>query len=259
MILSKILEQTQKDLARRKNRVSPAELDEAISLQPPARDFAASLRSTAQPVIIAEVKKASPSKGLIRSDFDPVAIARRYEECGASAVSVLTEEHFFQGRLDYLMRIRQAVSIPLLRKDFIIDSYQVYEARAAGADAYLLIAAALETKLMRELIDLGKTLGMHALVEVHTEEELNRALRASASIVGVNNRNLKTFKTDITTTLQLRPLIPDSIVTVSESGISTPADIQRLRACGIDAFLIGESLMHEADPGLKLAEFLSSY
>jgi len=256
MILTRILEQTKITLAEHKRSVSLDRLIEQARDQEPARDFAAVLRRPDTVNIIAEAKKASPSKGIIRADFDPVNIARCYEENGAGAISILTEEHFFQGHLDYLKDIRRSVTIPLLRKDFIIDPYQVYEARAAGADAILLIAAVLESPELKTLLHLAQDLGMHALVEVHTEEELKKALNVQPSIIGINNRNLETFSTDIETTVHLRALIPKGIITVSESGIDTPDDIRRLRSCGIHAFLIGESLMREADPGLKLGQFL---
>lgn len=258
MILAKIIAQTHNALARRMRSVSCQQLIEQIASREPARDFARILSRPGAVNIIAEVKKASPSKGIIRADFDPVAIARSYADNGACAVSVLTEEHFFQGQLEYLARIRRMVEIPLLRKDFIIDPYQVYEARAAGADAFLLIAAVLDPVQLRSLLRLGESLGMHALVEIHTAEELANALNTESKIIGINNRNLDTFETNIETTLQLRPLIPDGIITVSESGITTPEHIRRLRSCGIDAFLIGESLMREPDPGLKLSQFLSA-
>lgn len=259
MILERIIAQTRKDLAGRMRAVSQDQLIANIEEgQAPARDFIGALMRPDAVNIIAEAKKASPSQGVIRPDFDPVAIARSYAENGAQAVSVLTEEHFFQGRLDYLTLIRRAVGIPLLRKDFIINSYQVYEARAAGADAFLLIAAVLDSAQLRTLIRLGTSLGMHVLVEVHTEEELVFALKAEPSIIGINNRNLNTFETTLETTLKLRPLVPDGIVTVSESGIATQDDIRRLRSCGIDAFLIGETLMRESDPGCKLTELTSA-
>ncbi len=258
MILHTIIEQTKKDLHDRITSVRRAELMAQIAAQQPARDFSLALRRPSGVTIIAEAKKASPSKGVIRADFDPVGIARSYAANGARAVSVLTEEHFFQGHLNYLAMIRRAVEIPLLRKDFIIDPFQVYEARAAGADAFLLIAAVLDTGHLRTLVRLGNNLGMHALVEVHTAEELKTALDADPHIIGINNRNLNTFETNIETSLHLRPLIPDSIITVSESGITTPDDIRRLRACGIDAFLIGETLMRATDPARKLTELLNA-
>ncbi len=258
MILSKIIAHTQRDLAVRMHTVSCQQLMQQIAVQPPCRDFAGELSRPGTVNIIAEAKKASPSKGVLCPDFDPVAIARCYADNGACALSVLTEKQFFQGDLQYLAQIRRAVDLPLLRKDFIIDPYQVYEARAAGADAFLLIASVLPEEELSSLIRLGSSLGMHALVEVHSQEELSVALHAKSRIIGINNRNLNTFCTNIETTVQLLPLIPDGIVTVSESGIATPDDIRRLRSCGIDAFLIGESLMRATDPGVKLSELLSA-
>jgi len=258
MILTRIIEQTKITLAARKQVISIDRLVEQARQQEPARDFAAALSRPDTMNIIAEAKKASPSKGIIRADFDPVDIARCYEDNGAAAISVLTEEHFFQGHLDFLSAIRQAVNLPLLRKDFIIDPYQVYEARTVGADAVLLIAAVLETLELQTLLQLVQDLGMQALVEVHTEDELIKVLKVNPSIVGINNRNLENFVTDIETTVRLHALVPGNVITVSESGIHTPDDIRRLRTCGVDAFLIGESFMREPDPGLKLSQFLSS-
>jgi indole-3-glycerol phosphate synthase len=258
MILSKIIEQTKIALAARKQVVSCEQLIDDLQKQEPARDFAQTISRPDRINIIAEAKKASPSKGIIRPDFDPVSIAQCYEQNGAGAVSVLTEEHFFQGHLDYLRLIRRSIGIPVLRKDFIIDDYQVYEARAAGADALLLIAAILDTSELSSLLHLTHDLGMQALVEVHTEDELKKALHVKPSIIGINNRNLSTFFTNINTTIELQTLIPEGIIIVTESGINTSDDIKRLRSCGIDAFLIGEALMREPDPGLKLRQLLCS-
>lgn len=258
MILSKILEQTKISLAARKQAVSREQLIDELQKQEPARDFGRVLSRPGSINIIAEAKKASPSKGIIRPDFDPVSIAQCYEQYGAGAVSVLTEEHFFQGHLDYLRLIRQSVTIPVLRKDFIIDHYQVYESRAAGADALLLIASVLNTSELSSLLHLTHELGMQALVEIHTSEELKKVLHVKPSIIGINNRNLDTFYTDIKTTIELRTMIPEGIIIVSESGINTSDDIKRLRSCGIDAFLIGETLMRESDPGVKLSQLLSA-
>ena len=258
MILDRIIEQKKITLAERKRSVTLDRLIEQARNQQPVRDFATALTRPGKVNIIAEAKKASPSKGVIRADFDPVNIARCYETNGAGAVSILTEEHFFQGHIDFLAAVRRSVTIPLLRKDFIIDPYQVYEARAAGADALLLIAAVLDSSDLQSLLQLVQDLGMHALVEVHTEDELEKALKVNPSIIGINNRNLDNFVTDIETTLRLQALVPDNIITVSESGIDTQDDIRRLRDCGVNAFLIGESLMREPDPGLKLSQLLDS-
>ena len=210
------------------------------------------------PAVIAEVKKASPCKGVIRADFDPVAIAKSYEQGGASALSVLTDEKFFQGKLDYLTTVREAVSLPVLRKDFVIDEYQVYEARAAGADAVLLIVAVLDDELLKRLHDCVLSLGMDALVEVHDEAEMERALAINPRIVGINNRNLQTFEVSLDVTRRLAESIGQrSFKLVSESGIHTREDMIALGKMSIDAALIGESLMREADPGAKLRELLS--
>lgn len=204
--------------------------------------------------VIAEVKKASPSKGIIREDFDPVRIARDYEAAGAVALSVLTEEKYFLGSLDYMKAVREVVSLPILRKDFIVHPYQVYESRAAGADCILLIVAILDDRLLGELHDLARSLAMDVLVEVHTEEELKRALGIDAAIIGINNRDLNTFKTDLGTTKRLAAMVDDGITIVAESGIKTATDIEVLLAAGADAFLIGEALMREGDVGEKLKE-----
>ena len=206
--------------------------------------------------IIAEVKKASPSKGVIREQFDPVAIARDYEKHGAAAISVLTESRFFQGSPEYLTAIKKHVTIPVLRKDFLFDVYQIYETRALGADALLLIAAILDKEKIRELLYLTQELGMDALVEVHSREELDMVLETGACIIGINNRNLSTFQTDIATTVELIRGIPDDRIVVSESGIASRDDILMLSSAGVDAFLIGESLMRQESPGAKLAELM---
>lgn len=206
--------------------------------------------------IIAEVKKASPSKGVIRHDFDPLKIARDYEKHGASAISVLTDEKYFQGRLEYVPLVRNAVDLPVLRKDFIVDEYQIYESAAIGADALLLIVAALKDDKLKELLELTNSLGMSALVEVHTEDEANRALNVGAEIIGINNRDLKTFKTDLETTRAIARILPDDVVVVSESGIKSNADILSLKECGVSAFLVGEALTREANIGAKLKDLL---
>jgi indole-3-glycerol phosphate synthase len=216
-------------------------------------DFAAALRGDGLK-IIAEVKKASPSKSLLCPDFNPVKLAKIYAENGAAAVSVLTESNYFQGSLDYLEDIRNAVSIPLLRKDFIFDEYQIYEAAAYGADGVLLIAAILEKKKLVAFLSLCKALHLSALVEVHNEEELIKALSAGAEIIGINNRDLNTFKTDIDTTRQLRTLIPEGHIIVSESGINNAADIVMMKDCQINAVLVGEALVTAKDIPAKLRE-----
>jgi indole-3-glycerol phosphate synthase len=221
-----------------------------------ACSFAAALSGTTNINIIAEIKRRSPSKGIIREDFDPVWIAESYATGGAAALSVLCEEDFFGGALEHLKAVRKRVELPLLRKDFIFDDYQLYESAAAGADAVLLIVAILEDELLKRLIELSKELGLDALVEVHTPEEMTRAARAGASIIGVNNRDLKTFKVDLDTSLRLAALAPEETTLVSESGISNNADIRRLRASGFSAFLIGEHLMRAAHPGDELRSLI---
>lgn len=206
--------------------------------------------------IISEIKKASPSKGLICKDFNPTAIAQAYKEGGAAAISVLTEEDFFQGSLEILKSVRHSVELPLLRKDFIIEPYQVYEASYNGADAFLLIAALLETQEMVELALLGEELGLDALVEIHTEQELEKVLNSKLKIIGVNNRNLKTFNVDLETSIKLASLMPKEAIWVSESGINTALDIERLKKVGYKAFLVGEQLMRASDPKMALSELL---
>jgi indole-3-glycerol phosphate synthase len=204
------------------------------------------------------VKKASPSKGVIRENFDPVTIARVYEESGAACISVLTEEKFFQGKLEYLDLIRKSAGLPLLRKDFIVDEYQIYEARAAGADAILLIAACLEKEQMKDYLGIAGQLGLDVLVESHTYRELDRSLLAGATLVGINNRDLTTFVVSLRTTLDLLKDIPDDRTVVSESGIKTRDDVIALEKAGVDAILVGESLMREKDIGKKVKELLGA-
>jgi indole-3-glycerol phosphate synthase len=228
---------------------------------PPPRDLMAAVRgrpgeTNLTPRVIAEVKKASPSKGLIRPDFDPVAIARSYAAHGAAALSVLTDGKYFQGQLADLVAIHHAVALPLLRKDFTIAPYQVYESRTAHADAILLIVAALDDAQLGELLGLSHDIGLATLLEVHTVDDLERVLPLQPRLLGVNNRDLRTFTTDLDTTLRLLPLIPPDVTVVSESGIDTAGDINRLAEKGVHAFLVGESLMRAPDPGVKLRELL---
>jgi indole-3-glycerol phosphate synthase len=260
-ILEQILRDKVEEVAERRRRRPLAELQKQLRDLPRPRDFVAALRADdgrreKVPRVIAEVKKASPSKGVIRPDFDPVAIARTYATNGAAALSVLTDEKYFQGHLSFLEAIREAVTLPVLRKDFTIDAYQVYESRVAHADAILLIVAALEVAQLGDLLALAHELGMAGFLEVHTDEELERVLPRRPRLIGINNRDLRTFHTDLETTLRLLPLIPSEVVVVSESGINAAADIARLREKGVHAFLIGESLMRAPDPGVKLRELL---
>jgi indole-3-glycerol phosphate synthase len=219
------------------------------------RDFAGALARD-RVNVIAEIKKASPSAGVLRRDFEPAALARGFEGAGAAALSVLTEEENFQGALAHLRDARAAVGLPVLRKDFIVDAWQVWEARAANADSFLLIAAALADAALAALLALGRELGMEALVEVHTAEELERVLAAGARIVGVNNRNLHTLEVRVETSLELVEMIPQDCIAVSESGLRSAEDLRKLRSAGFDAFLIGESLMREADPGGALQRLI---
>ena len=221
----------------------------------PTRGFARSIAGT-QRRIIAEVKKASPSKGLIRADFDPVSIARDYAAHGASAISVLTEERFFQGSLRYLEEIHAAVAVPLLRKDFILDPYQLIEAKSYGADAVLLIAALLDPRRMADLRAQAGALGLDTVIEVHTENEVAAVVEAGAQVIGINNRDLKTFAVDLGTTERLVPLLPPGVPVLCESGIESLEQIRRVERCGVHVFLIGESLMRAAQPGKKLVELL---
>ncbi len=256
MVLDDIVAAVRKALEARKAAAPPAEIERRARNQPPPLDFAAALRGD-DIRIIAEIKKASPSKGVIRHDFDPVAVARLYEKGGAAAISVLTEKDYFQGSLENLRAVRDAVKLPLLRKDFIFDPYQVYEARAYGADAVLLIAAILVPRQLQELLGLSRSLGMACLVEVHDRPELAAALDSGARIIGINNRNLKTFKVDLAITGQLRPLVPRDRIVVSESGIHRREDMAKLAAWGVPAVLVGEALMSAPCISAKLKELLT--
>ncbi len=257
MILDRIVEAKRKEVASLKEVKPVSRLEEALRDLSPPRDFRAAI-SRLPCSIIAEVKRHSPSKGRIREDFDPFKIAVLYQENGASAVSVLTDEEFFEGRRTYLSGIREIVDLPLLRKDFIIDPYQIYETRILGGDALLLIACLLEEEQLRELIRLTEALGLSPLVEVHTREELDKALAAGAQIIGINNRDLRTFSTDLGITLNLAPSIPGNKIVVSESGINTREDIETLMKAGIHSFLVGEALMRAEDIGGKLRELLGT-
>ena len=259
MILDRIVESKKRILDKSKIECNINRLENIIGKLPEALNFKNSLRkqNTNDIRIIAEVKKASPSKGIIREDFDPLKIARQYEANNAAAISILTESEFFMGKLDFLREIKIAVNIPILRKDFLFDPYQIYEARANGADAVLLIAAILEKSLLEELLFVVKKLSMNALVEVHTKEELKKVLLTDAEIIGINNRNLNTFDTNIQTSIDLMADIPESKVIVTESGIKTKEDIQKLSKAGVDAFLIGESFMRADNPGEMLNSFVN--
>jgi indole-3-glycerol phosphate synthase len=254
-VLDRIIEARRAAISHRKKTVPETALRFGAKHAKPVRDFAAAL-SRDSLNIIAELKKASPSAGLIRKDFDPVALAKGFEGAGAAALSVLTEEEFFQGDLKYMRDARAAVGLPVLRKDFMVDPWQVWEARATDADSFLLIVAALGDSLLVELLALGRELGMEPLVEVHSREELTRALSAGARIIGVNNRDLKTLEVRLEISAELIQSIPDECIAVCESGLRAHADLVRLRAAGFDAFLIGEHLMAQPDPAAGLRAIL---
>lgn len=256
MILDRIVEFRRQDVAEARARVSIADLERSELYAQARRGFRAALGSRSR-AIIAEVKKASPSRGVIRADFDPVAIARSYEGAGAAAISVLTEERHFQGSLEFLVAVRAATSLPLLRKDFLFDPYQVHEARAWGADAVLLIVSVLDDSELRDMRQVAEGLGLDVLVEVHDRAELDRAHASGATLIGVNNRDLRTFVTTLETTEVLAVARRPGDLLVSESGIDTREDIERLEKTGVTAFLIGESLMRAVNPGDKLRELLA--
>lgn len=260
-ILKKIIAHKQEEVVAAKASASLSELKVRIAnLEDVPRGFERHLRGAAASnwtAIIAEIKKGSPSRGIIRPDFDPLDIAEIYQNNGATCLSVLTDEKFFLGHLSFLPLIRETVSLPLLRKDFICDSYQIYEARAAGADAILLIAAMLDLNQLLEFHAIAKDLHLDVLLEVHDEQEMESALKTDCPLIGVNNRNLRTFVTDLNTTGRLARMMPSDRFLVAESGINSRADLVRLQAEGAGAFLIGESLMREADMGAKLRELLT--
>jgi len=259
-ILGRILARKHEEVATRSAHVPLAVLETRIAAAPPLRGFAEALAAkiaSGLPAVIAEIKKASPSKGVIRPQFDPAAIARRYEAGGAACLSVLTDVDFFQGADAYLQEARSACSLPVLRKDFTIDPYQVYEARVLGADCILLIVAALGDAALVELSELAAELGMDVLVEVHDGEELERALATPARLIGINNRNLRTFATTLDTTLELRSRVPAQRLLVTESGIVTREDVARMRGADVHAFLVGETFMRAEDPGAELRRLFS--
>jgi len=258
MILDDILARTRADLETRKARVAQADVEAAARAAPRARGLASALRRPGRITCIAELKRRSPSAGWIREGADVVAIARSYAAAGASALSVLTDEPFFGGSLDDLRRVRAAVDLPLLRKDFMVDRYQVAEARAAGADAILIIVSALPDERIAELLDAAGELGLDALVETHDAAEVERAVRLGAQIIGVNNRDLKTFTMDRDLAARLRPQIPGGRVVIAESGIRDAADVQQMGRAGVDAVLVGETLMRAPDPGQALRALLEA-
>ena len=259
-ILNKILRDKAREVIERAEQVSLHELSRRVEHLPPSRGFANAIKDHVESnrvAVIAEIKKASPSKGVMREDFRPADIAKSYASGGACCLSVLTDEKYFQGSTDYLKEARAASELPVLRKDFMVDPYQVYEAREMGADAILLIAAALGDPLMSDMEQVALALGLEVLVEVHNHQELERALRLQTPLLGINNRNLRTFETSLQTTLSMLSTIPEEKIVLSECGIHTPADIQMLRENGVHSFLIGEAFMREDNPGDALAELIA--
>jgi indole-3-glycerol phosphate synthase len=255
-ILDKVVAAKRGEIERAKATVPEAALRARLADAPPARDFFTPLAAAGPIKLIAEVKKASPSAGVIRADFQPVEIAKTYAAHGAACISVLTDELHFQGRLEYLTQIRAAVHLPVLRKDFILDTYQLVEARAAGADADLLIAECLDDCNLRKLFNAACELGMTPLVELYEPENLQRVFDVGATLIGINNRNLRTFEVDLEHTIRLRDRVPDECVLVAESGIKSHDDVQLLEAAGVDAMLVGESLMREPDIGKAVDRLL---
>ncbi|MEP3481464.1 MAG: indole-3-glycerol phosphate synthase TrpC [Fuerstiella sp.] len=246
-VLDRIITYKKQEIAERKSIVTAAELEKRIQQAPPSRGFQKALQTAKAPGLIAEVKKASPSAGIIREDFDPVTIAQTYASAGATCLSVLTDEPSFQGHLDFLEAIRRAVDIPVMRKEFIIDRYQILEARAVGADCILLIAECLDDQQLNDLHHFAVQLGMDTLIELYEPSNLPRVLATGATLIGVNNRDLRTFETSLEHTFELKASVPDNVSLVSESGIKNHADIERLASAGIAGVLVGESLMRQPD------------
>ena len=259
-ILQKILAVKAQEIAAAKSKKPLAEIRTEAESAFPSRDFVGSLRAKINaglPAVIAEIKKASPSKGVLRENFDPADIARSYSRHGAACLSVLTDREFFKGDSEYLKQARAACMLPVLRKDFMLEAYQVYEARAIGADCILLIVAALDVPRMQELETIAHSLKMAVLVEAHDTKELELALRLKTPLIGINNRNLRTFETRLDTTLQLIKLIPGERIVITESGILKPQDVQLLRENGIQCFLVGEAFMRAQDPGAEMARLFA--
>ena len=255
-ILDKIVAVKHQEVAAAQRRKSLVAVREDAHSRVLTRDFEGALRAkiaAGRPAVIAEVKKASPSKGVLRADFIPADIAQSYAEHGAACLSVLTDVEFFQGSVDYLKQARASCHLPVLRKDFMVDAYQIYESRAMGADCILLIVACLDDAQLQEFEAIARSLDMAVLVEVHDQTEMERALRLKTPLIGVNNRNLKTFKVSLDTTLQLRAMVPPERIVITESGISTRDDVLRMGAAGINAFLVGEAFMRAPEPGVALA------
>ena len=261
-VLPTILARKAEEVAERAAACDLRSLSRRVKGAPPTRGFADALAARmerGEPAVIAEIKRASPSKGVLRDPFDPAGIARSYEAAGAACLSVLTDRDFFQGDNAHLREARDACALPVLRKDFIVDPWQVYESRVLGADCILLIVAALGDPQLNELATLALDLGMDVLAEVHDQAELERALATPAPLIGINNRDLRTFQTTVQTTLDLSPAVPAERVLVSESGIATPGDVRRLREAGVNAFLVGEAFMRAEDPGARLADLFGDW
>ncbi len=256
-VLQRILAAKREEIAAAKQANSAREIEARARGAAPTRDFVGAIRakrSAGRPAVIAEIKRASPSKGLLREDYDPAAIARSYEAAGAACLSVLTDRQFFQGAPEHLIAARAACALPALRKDFVLESYQVFEARALGADGILLIAAALAPEAMRELEQVAQELGMAVLVEIHDAAELDAALGLGTPLLGINNRNLRTFETRLETTLELLQRVPSERIVIAESGILSPSDALRLWQAGVGGFLVGEAFMRAPDPEIAFHE-----
>ncbi|WP_024850302.1 indole-3-glycerol phosphate synthase TrpC [Hydrogenovibrio kuenenii] len=256
-ILKKIIFRKLEEIQEGCEKISLREMKQKAMMMSPAKGFAEAMRAkldAGQSAVIAEIKKASPSKGVMRDPFDPVEIAKSYEAHGAACLSVLTDRDFFQGSNEYLQAVREAVDLPIIRKDFIVDDYQVYEARAIGADCILLIAAAIGDAQLYELTQTALQLGMDVLVEVHNEEEMERALQLPLPMIGINNRDLHTFDVSLETTFRMLDMIPDNRIVITESGILTPDDVAQMREHEVNSFLVGETFMRADNPGEKLAE-----
>ena len=259
-ILEKITAVKHQEVAAAKKRKSLEAVRADAESRVLTRDFVGALRSkiaAGQSAVIAEIKKASPSKGVLRADFEPADIAQSYAEHGAACLSVLTDKDFFQGCSDYLLQARASCTLPVLRKDFMVDAYQIYESRAMGADAVLLIAACLSDGQMAEFEQIARSLDMAVLVEVHDADELQRALKLKTPLIGINNRNLKTFEVSLETTISMLADVPKDRLLITESGITTPVDVVRMREAGVNAFLVGEAFMRAADPGVALEQLFA--